>query len=215
MASNYDKKSDLSDNKLLKGLSNNELFELSTIGKKKQYNPGEILFKEGEPDQTLFLILQGSIKLTRELRGQETDIEIIREDDGLGDTAFTRDSLRTVSAIVQKPSTIVIIDKLRMDMLAPVIQLCIYKNLNKKASESIDSFIYQDAKLVNKNKYLGAKIRTLTIPKIDVYAQSELIQNIIRNIPRLPMYTSNLIMLLQDENVSTHEIVEQAKSDLL
>ena len=114
MASNYDKKSDLSDNKLLKGLSNKDLFEFSNIGKKKQYNPGEILFKEGAPDQTLFLIFQGSIKLTRELHGQETDIEIIREDDGLGDTAFTKDSLRTVSAIVQKPSTIMIIDKLRM-----------------------------------------------------------------------------------------------------
>ena len=100
MTFNYDKRSDISDNKLLNGLSNKELFELSTIGKKKQYNPGEILFKEGDPDQTLFLILQGSIKLTRELHGQETDIEIIREYDGLGDTAFTKDSLRTVSAIV-------------------------------------------------------------------------------------------------------------------
>jgi hypothetical protein len=36
MTSNYDKKSGISDNKLLKGLSNKELFELSTIGKKKQ-----------------------------------------------------------------------------------------------------------------------------------------------------------------------------------
>jgi hypothetical protein len=51
--SNYDKKGDISNNKLLKGLSNKELFELSTIGKKKQYNPGEILFKEGKPDQTI------------------------------------------------------------------------------------------------------------------------------------------------------------------
>ncbi len=53
MTSNYDKESDLSDNKLLKGLSNEERLELSTIGKKKQYNPGEILFKEGGPDQTI------------------------------------------------------------------------------------------------------------------------------------------------------------------
>ncbi len=213
MTSNYDKKSDISDNKLLKGLSNEEFFELSAIGKKKQYNPGEILFREGEPDQTLFLILQGSIKLMRVLHGHETDIETIREDDGLGDTAFTRDSLRTVSAIVQTPSTIMIIDKLRMDMLAPKIQLCIYKNLNKKASESIDSLIYQDTKLVNNNKYLGSKVRTLAIPEIDKYAQSELIQNILKNIPSLPMYASNLVMLLQEENVSTQEIVEQAKLD--
>ena len=69
MTSNYDKESDISDNKLLKGLNKKDLFELSTIGKKNQYNHGEILFKEGEPDQALFLILQGSIKLTRELHG--------------------------------------------------------------------------------------------------------------------------------------------------
>lgn len=213
MTSSYDRKGDISDNKLLKGLSNEELFELSTIGKKTQYKPGEILFKEGEPGQTLFLILQGSIKLTRVLHGRETDIEIIREDDGLGDTAFIKDSLRTVSAIVQQPSTIMIIDKLRMDMLAPKIQLCIYKNLNKKASESIDNLIYQDVKLVNKNEYLGSKIRALAIPEIDEYAQSELIQDILKNIPSLPMYTSNLVMLLQKEKASTHEIVEQAKLD--
>ena len=190
-------KSDISGNKLLNGLGSKELFELSAIGKKNHYNPGEILFKEGESDQTLFLILQGSIKLTRKLHGQETDIEILQENDGLGDTSFIKDSSRTVSAIVLKPSTIMIIDKLRMDMLAPKIQLCIYKNLNKKASESIDNLIYQDAKLVNKNKFLGSKIKTLTHPKIEEYAQSELIKNILENIPSLPMYTSNLVMLLQ------------------
>jgi len=213
MTSNYDKKSDISDNKLLKGLSNKELFELSAIGKKKDYNPGEVLFKEGDQDQTLFLILQGSIKLMRVLHGQETDIEVIQEDDGLGETAFTKDSLRTVSAIVQKPSTIMIIDKIRMNMLAPEIQLCIYKNLNKRTSESFDNFIIQASKLVNQNKYLGSKIRTLAIPEIDEYSQSELIQNILENVPSLPMYTNNLVMLLQEENASTQEIVEQARLD--
>jgi HD-like signal output (HDOD) protein len=213
MTSNYDKKSDISDNKLLKGLSNKELFELSTVGKKKQYNPGEILFKEGESDQMLFLILQGSIKLTRELHGQETDIETLQENDGLGNTSFIKDSSRTVSAIALKPSTIMIIDKLRMNMLTPEIQLCIYRNLNKIASENIDNLTYQDAKLVNKNKFLGSKIKTLIHPKIEEYAQTELIQNILENIPSLPMYTSNLVMLLQEENVSIREVVDQAKMD--
>ena len=213
MASDYDKKSDIHDNKLLKGLSNKELFELSAIGKKKDYNPGEALFKEGEPDQTLFLILQGSIKLTRKLHGQEKDIEILQENDGLGDTSFIKDSSRTVSAIVLKPSTIIIIDKSRMNMLAPEIQLCIYKNLNKIASENIDNLIYQDAKSGNKNKVLGSKIKTLIHPKIEEYAQSELIQDILENIPSLPMYTSNLVMLLQEENVSTRDVVDQAKLD--
>ncbi len=73
MASNSEKASDVSSNQLLNGLDDKELFELCVLGKTNYYNSKDILFKEGDPDQTLFLILKGSVKITRKLHGHEIE----------------------------------------------------------------------------------------------------------------------------------------------
>jgi len=213
MALNHDKKSGISSNKLLKGLNDNELLEVCNIGINKDFKPGETLFAQGDSDPALYLILQGSIKLTQIIQGQEKDIATFQAGDGLGDTAFTKDSKRIVSAVVLQPSTLMVIDKLSVNMLPPGIQLCIYKNFNEMASKSIDSPIHRDTRLIDINKYLSSRIKNFIHSESSDYDQSELIHGILQNIPSLPMYTSNLVILLRDENISTPEVVEQVKLD--
>ncbi len=214
MLVDYDIKSDISSNKLLQELSENEIFQLCTVGKTNRYNDGDLLFKQGDCDQTLYLVLQGSIKLTQNLHGEETVVDIIEKDDGLGDATFVEESFRTVTALVQDPSTIMVIDKLRMDMLPPEIKFRIYKNLYKNASAyTANNAICQDTESTVEHNLISDRIKDIIHPDINDYKRSALIRGILENIPSLPMYTTNLVMLLQEEKVSINEIVEQAKLD--
>jgi HD-like signal output (HDOD) protein/CRP-like cAMP-binding protein len=213
MLATYDVKTDISNNKLLNELNENEIFQLCTVGKVGQYNFGDILFKQGDSDQTLYLILQGSIKLTQNSHANEKIIKIIEKDDGLGDAEYVEESLRTVTALVEDPSTIMVIDRLRMDMIPPEIKFRIYKNLYKNVSEYTNNVICQDTELTEEHKLTRDSIKSIIHSNVKDYNQSELIHGILENIPSLPMYTTNLVMLLQEEQVSINEIVEQTQLD--
>ncbi|MDR4506317.1 MAG: HDOD domain-containing protein [Candidatus Scalindua sp.] len=213
MISNNDEKSDISHNKLLKGLSDNEIFEVCALGKHRYYKPGDTLFKEGDSDQTVYLILQGEIKLMQTLNEKEKDIAVLQKDDGLGDTAFVKDSKRIVTAVALKSSNVMIIDQLSKDMLSPEIQLRIYNNFNQMASERIGGSIHRDTKLIDQIQYIGSRIKFFIHTHSEEYKNSGLIRDILENIQSLPVYSSNLFLLLQSDNASASEVVEQAKLD--
>lgn len=213
MAFLIEKKNDISTNRFLKDLTDTELFEVCNIGRIKHFNTGDIIIKEGDADKSLCFILQGSIKVTRKFDGQERDIVTIFKGDGLGDIDFTKSTVRTISAVVLQPSTIMVLDSLDMQKLKPGTQICIYKNINKAFSERMDHFIFQQAKLADQNNSFKVKIKKFLHSNKSSYAQSEIIQDILKNIPRLPMYTNKLFTLLHDEKAQIKEIVDQAKLD--
>ena len=208
-----DKKTNIASNKLLNGLSEKELFEVCSLGKNKYFKPGDTIFKEGDSDQSLFLILRGSIKLTQNLNGQENDIAIIKNNDGLGSAAYVKDSIRVASATVLEPSTVMVVNKFAVDMLAPNVQQRINGNCGIMSSGNIGDHIDQDSKLIDQINYLSSSIRTFIHTNSDGYRKSALIRDVLNNVQSLPMYTNNLLMLLQDENVSSREVVDQAKLD--
>lgn len=213
MTSLIEKKSDISTNQFLKDLTDTELFEVCNIGRIKHFNTGDIVIKEGAVDKSAFLILQGSVKVTRKLYGRERDIATIFKGDGLGDIDFTKSTARTASAVVLQPSTIMVLDSSDMQKLKPGTQLHLYKNINKALSERMDDLISQQAKLADHSNHLGLKIKTFLHLNKSEYAQSEIIKDILKNIPRLPMYTSKLFLLLHDEKAQIKEVVDQAKLD--
>ncbi len=213
MISNSEEKSDISQNKLLQGLNDNEIFELCALGKHRYYNTGDTLFKEGDSDQTVYFILQGTVKLIQTLHEKVKEIAVLQKDDGLGDTAFMKDAKRIVTAVVLKSSHVMVLDKISKDMLAPEIQLRINNNFNQMASERIVGPIHRDTKLVDQIQYIGSRIKKLIHTNSEEYKNTELIRDILENIQSLPVYSSNLFLLLQSDNASASEVVEQAKLD--
>jgi HD-like signal output (HDOD) protein len=63
-----------------------------------------------------------------------------------------------------------------------------------------------------KNQYLTSFIQISEVKKKDII-KSELIQNVIQKIPKLPTYTGNLLAKLLDENTSIQEIAEPIQQD--
>lgn len=110
-------------------------------------------------------------------------------------------------------SHVMVIDKIGKDMLPPKIQLRIYNNFNQMASERIGGPIHRDTKLVDQIQYIGSRIKKFIHTNSEGYKKTELIRNILENIDSLPVYSSNLFLLLQSDNASASEVVEQAKLD--
>lgn len=76
------------------------------------YIPGQALFKEGEPPQALYVILDGKVAIVKNT-GDATPLVLSYhgEDAIVGEIALLSDSLRTTSALAVKPTTVLAISK--------------------------------------------------------------------------------------------------------
>jgi HD-like signal output (HDOD) protein len=213
MASISNKKGGYYRHPAFKGLSDKELISIYKIGSINKIDPGEVLVKEGDTDKTISFILGGSVKIINNLSNQGKEIAVLRQGDCLGEIAFIKQKRKTMSALATEPVTVLVLDEQGMYALAPKTQLLIYQNLYDLAKRRINRFIMKDAELADKNDYLTARVRTFIHAKKDEYEGSEIIQNILKSIPRLPMYATKLAFMLRDEDVLTSDVVKFANLD--
>lgn len=186
------------------------LYDLSTI---KKMQPGDVLFKEGDTDQTLNIILTGKLNVERKRNGKAKQIETLGEGDYVGGIPSLRKTSRTTSAIAYEPSTVVIIDRDTMGALEDRTQLFFHKLINDQASEKMGRLEEEKNKLSLMNKLLLKDIYAVRVQdKID-FSNAEVIQDIMRKIPRLPAFASSLTSMLLDKRTSADDISDQIKND--
>ena len=81
-------------------LSAVELGMLAAACEIKDYNNGEALFKEGEKDASLYIVLKGEIQLVAEQFADDTDPVIVHSDSILGELSVLGERQHRLSAIV-------------------------------------------------------------------------------------------------------------------
>ncbi|MBW1901882.1 MAG: HDOD domain-containing protein [Deltaproteobacteria bacterium] len=196
-----------------KGLDKKQIKTLYDMSAIKKLQPGDTLFKEGDMDQTLNIILSGKIQVEKNNKGKVEQIETLGEGNYVGGIPSIGKTPRTTSAVVCEPSTVMSIDSVTMDALEDNIQLFFQKLLNDQANERIRQLEEKGSKLTLKNTLLLEDIYDVRVQgKID-FNNAEIIQNIIRKIPRLPAFTSSLASMLLDARASVDEITEQIRND--
>ncbi len=77
----------------------------------KLFQPGEIIFREGEPGDNMFIIQEGKVEVFLERNGQEVPLELLRERDFLGEMALFNGGLRSVSARSKESSRLLTVDR--------------------------------------------------------------------------------------------------------
>jgi CRP-like cAMP-binding protein len=92
----------LTETRLLTGWSHEELAALADAMSVRPLDPGELLFKEGEPGDALFLVLEGRLSVWR----GEAEIGDILEGDHLGEGALVHAGPRRVSVRGADPATL-------------------------------------------------------------------------------------------------------------
>jgi len=77
----------------------------------KTFNQGDIIFKEGEVGEELFLILDGSVTVSKEIGGTQKVLAILQSGDIFGEMAIFEDKPRSATIIAHTPTKTLALNK--------------------------------------------------------------------------------------------------------
>lgn len=97
---------------LLAGLSPKELAPLRDVVRRLNLNRGEMLFRQGEPGTTMYLLEQGSLKVyTVGPQGEETVLDDLESGDVLGELSLLDGQPRSTFAQATSDSELLALDR--------------------------------------------------------------------------------------------------------
>jgi signal transduction histidine kinase len=106
------------NNELLAGLSDKIYSQIAHKIHVIRYRPNEIIFKENEPGTALYLIAQGSVKISKQGRGaQQETLAYLKEQDFFGEMALVDGSRRSAQAAAVGDVILGRIDRSGWDLL--------------------------------------------------------------------------------------------------
>ena len=205
---------------IFEGLSENELNSLYNVASIKNVQHGDFLIKEGDTDQTVFVILDGKIKILKEFGKQQKGIATLSEGDWIGEISFTKKVPRTASAMALENSRVMAINIATLDVLEEKTHLYILKKLNDLASERINQLILSERKtayrsrlIAGRNNQLIEYISSMNERDKVTLSRSEAIQRIIKGISTLPVYSGELATKLLGGQISPDEMSKMTETD--
>ncbi|WP_319526423.1 HDOD domain-containing protein [uncultured Desulfosarcina sp.] len=86
----------------------------------RMYNPGEMLIRQGSNDQSLFIILSGTVAVTGSAGG--TVLAVLRAGDIFGEMAFLTDTRRTANVVARDAVIALKLDKLLFEQLSAEVR---------------------------------------------------------------------------------------------
>ncbi len=97
---------------LFSGLGDEQLVHLGSVLKWKEYLPGSVILAEGEPGNNLFILLNGSAKVTRAGgQGREVVIAFIRAGEFFGELSILDGHPRSASVVALDDSQVYVIER--------------------------------------------------------------------------------------------------------
>jgi len=85
--------------------------EEKNFGYEKKLIPGDVIFKEGEPGNEMYLIKSGSVKITKRIGGKEKVLAVLKEGDFFGEMSVLDGSFRSASAAAEEETKLIIVDR--------------------------------------------------------------------------------------------------------
>ena len=189
------------------GLDEEQLNTIYRLASHRTLEKGETLFREGEADQTLYVVLEGEIRVVRNLQGQSETISVMHRGAWLGEFGFAGKMPRTETAFASKPSRVLAINKAVVDALDEKTQLPLFKRVCLLGSLRNRNHALRERELAAKNRQLiEALFSTRTKGKLD-YTASQMVQSIVNRIPKLPAFASTLAYKLLLEGTDQKSVV--------
>lgn len=125
---------------IFKNLSNDEINEIIMISSHKKLNKGDFIYQAGDNLNSLYVIHQGKIKITRySEEGKEQVIRILSHGDFLGELALFNNSVVSTNAEALEPSIICLVDNDRLKHLmfqSPTLSLKMMGELSNRLDKA-------------------------------------------------------------------------------
>jgi CRP/FNR family cyclic AMP-dependent transcriptional regulator len=98
---------------LMSGLSDDQVEILSSYTEKEEYVPGETIFYENEPGETIYIIQSGSVEISKMNETEDDYIPFVTLKPGniFGEMSFLRNSRTSATAVAQDHTVLYKIDR--------------------------------------------------------------------------------------------------------
>lgn len=104
----------------------------------RAYQPGDVLFREGESGDVMFVIQSGAVRITKEIGGEDKVLAVLGPGEFLGEMAILNGKPRTATATVIEATRCLVIDAKTLEsMVARNAEIAL--RLIKKLAKRLDS----------------------------------------------------------------------------
>lgn len=144
----------------------------------REYQPGDVIFREGDVGNEMFIIQAGRVKITKTIKGEETVLVELGPGDFFGEMAVIDKDPRSANAVASQPSRLIALDEEVFEMhmqTNPKIVKKILKNLTQRlrnANQTIANLMIKDTNLRVANTLLREAQRGEAGPEGIVLSQT-------------------------------------------
>ena len=198
---------------IFSNLDDNQISFILSKMTKKNYSKSEIILMEDEVGDTFFIILEGSVKVTRDSEdGREVILAVLSSGNFFGEISLLDGKTRSANAIAVEKTSLMILkrnDFLQLIKEIPQISISLLSELAKrirKTDEQVENLAFSDAE-----KRIGISI-------LSISEQLGVIKNGLVKIPKLPFHqdianmagtsretVSRTIKLFEDKKILTRD----------
>lgn len=115
---------------IFSGLSNDELERVAELCEEKTYVSAEQIFREGEPGNRLFIVVEGEVRISRQIPGAgEEALAVLKAGSMFGEMAVFDRSERSTDAISHGGTRVITISRAEFEMLLDFHRDIAYKVL--------------------------------------------------------------------------------------
>jgi CRP/FNR family cyclic AMP-dependent transcriptional regulator len=103
---------------LFQGLNHSQLRKVAAICQPETVESGALIFKEGEPAQSMYVLVSGKVRISRQVPGMgEEALAILDAGQYFGEMGVVEESVRSADAYAHQQSTLWRIDRGQFDQL--------------------------------------------------------------------------------------------------
>lgn len=135
----------------------------------KTCEPGEVLFREGEQGELMYVLQSGSVRITKSVKGEEKTLAILGPGEFFGEMAILNAKPRTATAVVEEAAQVLVLGSRTFEQMVvsnAEIAVRLIKKLSRRldsANELIEVLMHRDPKarvilgLSREAQFLGQK----------------------------------------------------------
>src|SRR5438046_2059149 len=208
----------LAQNRLFEGIESGLLDEIAPDVHVVQLNEGEIVFREGDPGDSLYLVGKGSVKISKSGRGgQQETLGFIQSGNFFGEMALLDGGPRSAMATAAEPTLLGTVDEPTFQHILELAPSRLHMNFLRSVSErlrTVNSHFITEVMRAERLSLVGSMansiIHDLKNPICIIRSCTDLIASE-NNDPRLHELTSMMDKAVNGMLAMTQELLDYAR----
>lgn len=195
------------------GLSDTQINAVYNIGNARTLAAGETLVAPNGKARRHVLVLKGSLELRVMSSAGPVMTGVLEQGDLLAAAPAAAYGEVELGAVAREALAVLEFDESELSRLPENLQAVLYRNLHRLAAERLRHLTLNRLEQIRHYAGLTGELGNLLADRTRPYEESPTIRELLSKVPRLPPYATKLTLLLQNDNVSTRDVVELARLD--